>query len=84
MPLKAQMTEQTDLAGALALGVRPMVDGWYWCQRHEYVAAEIVHVARGRLMSVGGTMLMLAGSSYDTDTTKWYGPITLPACWGKF
>lgn len=83
MPLKAQITEQTDLAGALAPGVRPMVDGWYWCQRKGYMAPEVVHLARGRLMSISG-VTTFAGSAYDADTTKWYGPINPPTCWGKF
>lgn len=81
--------DHNPLCGGLLPGVRPGVDGWYWCQREGYVAPEIVHVlvtklARGsKVFTVSEGELAFAGSTYDSDRTKWFGPIAPPPAWGR-
>ena len=77
-------------AGELKPGVRPYESGWYWARREGFAMPECVHFRapvagvqddRATISSVCGGERHFAGTSYDSDSTRWYGPLSQPACW---
>lgn len=77
--------------GALKPGVRPGVDGWYWCKRQGFAAPECVYVIapysraadEGKVFSVNHGEQQFLASSYAADDVKWFGPVSPPAA-GRF
>lgn len=73
--------------GALAPGVRPGVDGWYWCKRSGFSAPECVYVVApysraaaddGKVYSISRGEQPFLTSSYNADDVKWFGLIVPP------
>lgn len=77
--------------GALAPGVRPGVDGWYWCKREGFAAPECVYIVtpyaraaadEGKVYSINFGERPFITSEYNRDDTKWFGPMQPPPAVG--